>query len=448
MAARTDPHHDFEAERAILGGVLLDPEGLVVVTALLSPQDFYHPSHVLIFEVMLALQARGEPIDLVTLAAALRDRDRLNTVGGGAYLGALTDTIPTTAHLEAYVRIVRDLACKRRARAAHEAAARMILEGHTPEAARVHVERVVGPPAAGKPAGRVGDDLDELIAMMHRRATGQERALQTPWSRLDAVLGGGLWPGFYVLVGGTGAGKTQFAVQASVHTAQTGVGVLYLALELSRHDIAARVLGVVADEPWSFLLRGALTEAQLASVVMRAEATVRALPFYTECAPPYGYSIETLTARAWALRPSLIVLDYLQLCGRPGEDLRASISRASYAARSLARDLNAVVLALSSTARENYAKLAFHDESDPTDLVGLGKESGEVEYASDGVLVLARDTNTGIRRVVVAKNRSGPTGVVDLQWDGHQFTEPESMVPSPIQTTVTARRNAHDKVDW
>jgi replicative DNA helicase len=433
MTARAEPHHDIEAERAVLGSILLDTESLVVAAALLAPHDFYHPSHALIFEAMLALQARSEPIDVVTLASTLRNADRLNTIGGGAYLGALTDAIPTTAHLEAYVRIVRDLSRKRRARVAHETAIRMILEGGTPEAARAHIDRVLGLPDLGKSTGRVGDDLDSLIAVMHRRTTGQECALKTPWSRLDAVLGGGFWPGFYVLVGGTGAGKTQFAVQAAVHAAQQGVQVLYLALELSRHDIAARVLGVVANEPWSLLLRGALTETQLTSAVIRAETKIRALPFYTECAPPYGYSIETLTACAWTLRPALIVLDYLQLCGRPGEDLRASISRASYAARSLARDLNAVVLALSSTARENYGKLAFHDESDPTDLVGLGKESGEVEYASDGVLVLARGTDTSIRRIVVAKNRSGPTGVVDLQWDGHHFKEPEARASSLVQ---------------
>jgi replicative DNA helicase len=283
---------------------------------------------------------------------------------------------------------------------------------------------------------------------MHRRVTGQEHALKTPWHRLDAVLGGGLWPGLYVLVGGTGAGKTQLAVQTAVHAAQAGMRVLYLALELSRHDLAARVLGVIANEPWSLMLHGTLTEARLTSAVMRAEATVRALPLYTECAPPYGYSIDTLVARAWALRPTLIVLDYLQLCGRPGEDLRASISRAAYAARSLARDLGAVVLALSSTARENYAKLVFHEEEDPTDLVGLGKESGEVEYASDGVLVLARDMDTGIRRIVVAKNRSGPTGVIDLQWDGYRFTEPEAFVPSPIQASVQVPRKNTDTKEW
>jgi replicative DNA helicase len=84
------------------------------------------------------------------------------------------------------------------------------------------------------------------------------------------------------------------------------------------------------------------------------------------------------------------------------------------------------VLALSSTARENYARLVFEEEADPGDFVGLGKESGEVEYASDGVLVLARGVRADavVRRLVVAKHRAGPTGVVDLRWDGDRFAEP------------------------
>jgi len=413
------------AERAVLGGILIDPSALPQVVAIIAPPDFYHPAHVVIFEAMLALQARAEPIDIVTLAAELRARQRLNTVGGGQYLGGLTDTIPTTAHIEAHAQIVRDLAQRRRAVDAHTRAIQMLQEGQTPEAARLYVDQTASTQDTAT-SNRIADDLDDLIVTMHRRTSGEDRPLASPWPRLDMVLGGGFWPGLYTLVGGTGAGKTQFAIQTAVHAAQAGATVLYLALELSRRDIAARVLGVITGTRWSALLRGTLSEAEISHAVLRAERQMRALPFYTECAPPYGYGIETLTARAWTLRPALVVLDYLQLCGRPGEELRVSIGRAAYAARAIARDLGAVVLALSSTARENYSKLIFNEEANPGDFVGLGKESGEVEYASDGVLVLARrgSMDSIVRRLVVAKNRSGPTGIVDLTWNGDRFTEP------------------------
>src|SRR5690242_14991115 len=89
------PPHDLEAERAILGGVLLDNSCLATVEAIVVPGDFYHPAHAVIFESIQALSVRHEPVDVVTLAAELRSRERLNTVGGGQYLGDLTDTIPT-----------------------------------------------------------------------------------------------------------------------------------------------------------------------------------------------------------------------------------------------------------------------------------------------------------------------------------------------------------------
>jgi replicative DNA helicase len=416
-----------DAERAVLGSILLDNGALSTIASLITPPDFYDPANAAIFDAILNLRERDEPIDVVTLAAELRRRERLNAVGGGRYLGELTDAIPTIAHVEAHARIVRDLASRRRALEACETAARMLRSGDTPEAARAHIERQIFKTSDGAPAGQLAEHLDHLFTTIHRRASGDERPLGTPWRRVDTALGGGLWPGLYVLVGGTGAGKTQFAVETAVHAARAGARVLYLALELSHRDIAARALGVVSGEPWSLLLRGALPESTLSEAIHGAESTLRKLPFYTECAPPYGYSIETLSARAWSLKPALVVLDYLQLCGRVGEELRASISRAAYAARAIARDLGAVVLALSSTARENYSKLIFTEDARPDDFVGLGKESGEVEYASDGVLVLTRGAKDGSpwRRLVVAKNRTGPTAAVDLTWDGNRFTEPQ-----------------------
>ncbi|MEI8257909.1 MAG: DnaB-like helicase N-terminal domain-containing protein [Deltaproteobacteria bacterium] len=119
------PPHDLDAERAVLGGVLLDNSALDTVESIVTPPDFYHPSHAVIFESVQAIKARGEPVDVVTLAAELRARERLNTVGGAQYLGELTDTIPTIAHIEQHARIVADLAQVRRMiAAAHEITAR------------------------------------------------------------------------------------------------------------------------------------------------------------------------------------------------------------------------------------------------------------------------------------------------------------------------------------
>jgi replicative DNA helicase len=422
------PPHDLEAERAVLGGVLLDPASLERL-AEITPADFYQPSHALIFESMHALRGRDEPIDVVTLTAELRRRDRLNTVGGVQYLGELTDAIATVAHIESHARIVTAHARRRREIDAAWSAIQRLSAGEPREVVWSDLSKTFGAGQALDPgAAPIGRDLDELFTTSLARATGQEKALATPWPSLDRVLGGtGLWPGMYVLVGSTGAGKSQWAVQIATHAALAGQRSLYLALELSRRDLAARVFGTVAGVPWSALLRGAVPEAELHTLIQRAERRVRDLPLHTECGVPYGYGIDALVTRAWSLRPRLVVLDYLQLCGsRTQEEPRVAVGRVSYAARAIARDLGAVVIVLSSTARANYAELVNDPQRDPAELVGLGKESGEIEYAADGVLVLARGAaadDPKRRTLVVAKNRYGSTGRVDLHWSGTLFTD-------------------------
>jgi replicative DNA helicase len=291
--------------------------------------------------------------------------------------------------------------------------------------------------AAGAPPGQggrpLGDDVAPLFETAWRRAGGEERPLATPWPTVNAVLGDGLWPGLYVLVGGTGAGKTQWALQVALHAAQAGTPVLYVALELARQDLAARAVGLVADAAWSDLLRGRIARPQLADLAGPAERALRALPFYTECGPPYGYDAAAFAADVHARRPGLVVLDYLQLCASSaGEDPRVAVGRVAYAARALARDLGAVVLVLSSTARVNYQALVWTDERDPRDFVGFGKESGEIEYAADGVLVLAHAPAPAstARTLVVAKHRLGPTGAAALRWTGTRFTPPDD-APAP-----------------
>ena len=419
------PLADLQAERAVLAAALLDREDQNVpkIALILDARDFYEPRHALLWEVFLALRERGEPMDVVTVAAELRARDRLNTVGGAQYLGDLTDEIATVAHCEAHARIVSDLAGRRRALEAYHAATQRLLGGEALPAVRAALDRTLGAAQDAIGADRVGLDIDGLLTTALARKNKNEIALATPWTPVDELLGGGLWPGMYVLVGGTGSGKTQWAVQVAVAAARRNQTVLYLALELSRQDLAARVMGAVSGVAWSKILRGALDDGEFAQM-QAGERTVREMPFHTECGPPFGYGAETLAARAWALRPSLIVIDYLQLCaGRYGEEPRTAVGRVSYVARALARDLNAVVLVLSSTARANYAALVNNPETDAADLVGLGKESGEIEYAADGVMVLARNAAPSQGRVLVlAKNRHGPVGRAELRWNGHTFS--------------------------
>lgn len=422
---------DTEMERAVLGAIVLDNAALVVAKEVLQPADFYVPGHALVFDAMLALSAKQHPIDALTLSTELRARKRLNTVGGLEFLSALTDQAAPLAHIEAYARTVRDLSRTRKTAAACREAAARLSAGEPLEAIRPLLEPALRA-SSPDPAHVVGQLFDPLAEKLLARSRGEEQPLRTPWGPLNDALMGGLWPGMYVLVGGTGTGKTQWAIQVAVAAARANQRVLYLALELGPLDLAVRVLATLSGEVWSELWRGRRSEAELLMLLGRHEREMKALPLHLETALPYGYSAEALNARAWALRPNLVVLDYLQLCaGRMGEEPRVAIGRIAYIARAIARDLGAIVLVLSSTSRSNYADLVVDTTRDPSEFVGISKESGEIEYAADGVLAIARlkDGPATDRALLIAKHRHGPLGRVTLQWSGTTFTGQEGEGP-------------------
>lgn len=280
---------------------------------------------------------------------------------------------------------------------------------------------------------------------MSRRRAGDEKPIPLPWGNLNQTLGGGLWAGVHVLVGGTGTGKSQWALQVAYEAAREGTPVLYIGLELDRLGLIARLAGLVSKVPWSKLYTGgaSLTEDEFMRAFGASEALAE-LPIHLELGDAYGWSYDRLARRAEAIaakyaetlkakdadgrpldaRPFLVVLDYLQVVASPlekdgREDLRQRIQMASYAAREVARKHNAAVLLLCSTARNSYEALDGDEkpyERPAGAMVGLGKESGEIEYAADTVLVMAREAFEKDKPrksfVGVAKMRAGKLGSV------------------------------------
>jgi len=301
----------------------------------------------------------------------------------------------------------------------------------------------------GLDALRLATFLDEAVRRMVARADGRERPVPLPWRNVTAALGGGLWPGLTVLVGNTGEGKTQFALQTSLHAAGLGVPTVYIGLELGRIDLVARLVGLRSERRWSSLYLGELrdgeTAADRAALLETHAAGLADLPLYLEVGPPAGWDYHNLGPLARAVRlqhpppagqpvrPFLVVLDFLQLVAGPERELRERIGRAAYFGRAVSRDLDAAVLLLSSTSRENARRINEAATGGLTPataatLVDLGKESGEVEYAADCGLVLVReefDPEGSPYRVAVPKRRAGgPTWVEGgLTFDGGRFTE-------------------------
>ena len=359
-------------------------------------------------------------------------------------------------------------------------------------------------PAPPKPL-TFPERVTSAIAVMRRRSTGEEWATPTPWGSVNLAMRGGFWPGLYTLTSASGMGKTQWAIECALHAAETyaraaleasrpGAPVVpdrvaYIALELGDVDLVARFLGLMAaNEPerlicegkpeyqaraemrdagleglrWSDLFFGVdphtaapapARRRVLEEVTRRFSERLAALPIHVETADAIGWSYRNLQEIVREQRPRLVVLDYSQLVAAPPEtreELRQTIGNVAKVARDLARQPGGpAILALSSTARANYGSVDGTDGkapglghgADPSRLIGLGKESGELEFTADAVLALARepipeniakDPDPAARRaflrerstwLAIAKGRGFPPGWVEMIFDGSRFSE-------------------------
>lgn len=304
----------------------------------------------------------------------------------------------------------------------------------------------------------LADLLDAAYTTFVRRFTQEDKPIALPWDAVNVALGGGLWPGLHMFIGGTGAGKTQFVLDVALKAARAGTPVLYVALEATPHELIARLVGLLEDTHWSGIYLG--QRANVAAIVEKHRATLAALPFEPIFPAAHGWHYEMLGPAVEALigtypgRSPLVILDYLQLISsQRNEDLRERIGRAAYICRGLARKYDATVIACSSTSREHYSTVNGRKGPDtetlgqgaPSRLVGAGKESGEVEYAADSVMVLAQEAWAGneppaggtVCHLALAKVRAGRPAWLNLYFNGNRFSEaPSTQGPKRKPVTI------------
>jgi len=418
-----------EAEQSVLGSILIDQDAVLRVADFLHPSDFYRQQHADIFEAMLALHGQREPIDLVTLGDELTRRERLDQVGGPAYLAGLMDAVPTAVHVEHYGRIVERKAVLRNLiAAAGKIAAVGYEEANDAEMAIDRAEGILFEISQRRTVGGfeslatlLGQAYDRLEYLHEHR--GQILGIPSGLSQLDTLLGGFQPSDLIIIAARPSVGKTSLALNIAQHAAvreTKRVGVF--SLEMSKEQLALRLLSAESGINPRPLQSGFVDETDWSKIAQVMNA-MHAAPMWIDDSP--ALSVLELRTKARRLEAEqrgldLVIVDYLQLMQGSVAQKEANrvqeVSEISRGLKQLARELKVPVIALSQLSRG--VEQRGTQEPRLSDL----RESGSIEQDADVVIFLYREGEQNVESDVelvkakVAKHRNGPIGEVPLQF--------------------------------
>jgi len=424
---RKVPPQNLEAEASVLGGILLENEAINRVLEIIAPADFYRESHRKIFRAMLELTDRSEPADLITLSELLNGKGELEAVGGSTYLATLADQVPTAANISHYARIIREKAILRQLiNSATEIATRGFEEQGNVDEFLDAAEKVIFDIAEKKIKASfvsIGDMIKDTLKAVERLYERKELVTGVPTGFKDLdKLTAGLQPSELIIVAGRPSmGKTAFALNIASHAAlNAGIGVAVFSLEMAREQLVLRMLCSEARVDNSKVRAGYLGERDFPKLANAAGKLHEAL-IYVDDTP--AISVLELRAKTRRLirdrdkKVGLVIVDYLQLMRGMGNasNREQEISEISRSLKALAKELRVPVIALSQLNRR------VEDRGDRRPMMADLRESGAIEQDADVIAFIYRDevyntksSDKGIAEIIVAKQRNGPIGTVNL----------------------------------
>ncbi len=423
------PPSALEAEESLIGAMLLSSEAVSVAYETVTAEDFYRPLHGQIFGAIVALANAGEPVDYVTVQAKLQERGAVAVEV--ALLSSLQMNTPSPGNAQHYAEIVRDKAQQRRLIAA---------AGEIVDDAYVATDDVSGLiDEAERKINAIGDNrkfdsvsplqrllLAEADILEERGETrGRFNGLETGYRSLDAILQG-LQPNSMTIIGARpGTGKTAFALGVLVHVgAVVQRPALYFSLEMSRQELAERILASTARIDSSKLRTGDLSEADW-NRAHDAFGFLQSAKIFIDDNP--ALTVMDVRSRARRIKQQnrdlgVVIVDYLQLMSSRGraENRQVEVSEMSRSLKILARELECPVIALSQLSRK------LEERADKRPVMSDLRESGSLEQDADVVLFLFRPEQYGEvpndkkadAEIIVGKNRNGPTRTAHLTWRG------------------------------
>jgi replicative DNA helicase len=420
------PPQNVEAEQAVLGAIFLEPTSLTLTSEILIPEDFYRAAHQKIFNVMLKLNDHGKAVDLITVTEELAASKLLEDTGGVSYLSELAGSVPTAANIEYYARIVEEKSLLRRL---IRTATGIAQDGYTREdeveTLLSEAEKNIMEVAQRKNAGAFHTIKDVLvrtydnIELMHNRK-GDITGIATGFAELDRMTAGFQRNDLIIVGARPSVGKTAFALNIAQNVAtKTGENVAIFSLEMGAEQLVMRMLCAEGNIDAGRLRTGSLTDEDWGKLTM-AMGSLSNAGIFIDDTP--GVRISDIRSKCRRLKQEhglgMILIDYLQLIlgsGRSGENRQQEVSEISRSLKQLARELQVPVIALSQLSR------GVEQRQDKRPMMSDIRESGSIEQDADIVAFLYRDDyydkeseNKNIIEIIIAKQRNGPTGTVQL----------------------------------
>lgn len=423
------PPHSVEAEQSVLGSILLDKEAMISVSETLVPEDFYKEAHKVIYESMLKLYNSQSEIDLITLTDELRDQGYLDDIGGIAYITSLSTVVPTTSNIKYYVNIVKEKSISRQLISAandiinlgYDGSAKVeyVLENAEKKIFDISQERATND---FQPINQV---ISEALSMLEKlyEEKNDVTGLTTGFRDLNKKINGLQRSDLLLIAARPAMGKTAFALNLVQNAALKGdASVAVFSLEMSKEQLVQRMIasqstvelkkiktGTLADNDWPRITDGM-------AILSGAKIHIDDTP---------GIKISELRSKCRKLKIEkgldLVLIDYLQLMEGEGqnESRQQEIAKISRSLKILSKELDCPVVALSQLSR------APEQRADHRPMLSDLRESGSIEQDADIVMFLYRDEyynpdteKKNIGEVIVAKNRHGETGTVELVWFG------------------------------
>ena len=427
------PPQDIEAEQAVIGSMLTDQDAVSSAIETLKPEDFYREDNKIIYEAILNIYNRAEPIDIITLKAELSSMGKLDAVGGLEYIAVLPDKVPTTANVDRYIKIVEEKAMLRNLiKTANDILSMGYEPTDEPERVMDLAEKKifdVMQKKSQKGYTPIKDVLVESFSKLEELYNQKQHVTGVPTGFIDLdKMTAGLHGSEFILIAARPAmGKSAFALNIGAYAAtRANIPVAIFSLEMAKDQVANRILCSEALVDSNAVRTGELTDEDLSKLAETSGELSQAQIFIDDTA---GISVMEIRAKCRKLKLEknigLVIIDYLQLIQGSGKSSsrEQEIAEISRSLKILAKEIEVPVIALSQLSR------AVEARPDHRPMLSDLRESGSIEQDADIVMYLYRDDyynedseKKNQAEVIIAKQRAGSTGTVDLAWLG-QYTK-------------------------